>query len=299
MRRLQFLINVIRTTTDNKDTNGILDWEMVEWFNDGIRAIQQTIHEMSFVPDMFIGGPTVYDFTGAESYELPSNIYSTNAIELVEVRFGDAWVNDGYTPVKRISDVERPNFFGYFTRDNRIVFSLAEANIAYQNFRITYFRKLPRFDLRWAQITSVTPGSPNTLNFAPGTVNEQFVNIDDIISIVDANGAVVQSGLQIVSVAGLPNSITFTGATTGIASGQYMVMGADSTTACELPDSVEPYLLDYVRQRVYTRQNYNDSNKQLGLTSETKAAVQSLFARKHKDAPDPPITDVNFLNGMY
>jgi hypothetical protein len=295
MKRLEFLINQVRRSTDNTDRNGVTDAEIIEYFNDGIEAIQAIIHSQNFKPDLFLSRQT-YDFNfSTDSYDLPSDIYSTNAIMMVEVRFGSSDVNEGFRPVKRITDMESVDFFGYYIRDNKIIFALSEQNTikAFDQFRVTYFRQLKRFDKRWAAVTSVTPGTPNTLSLS-GT-DTDLSNIDDIISIVDSNGNVIQSGLQVVSYSGLPASLTFTGATAGIGSGQFVVMGGLSSTHTELPESVKPYLLDYVRQRIYTRQNYGDAGKQITFTQASQQAIVSIFSNKSRDISEPPIIDLDYL----
>jgi hypothetical protein len=295
MRRIEFLINQVRRSTDNTDKNGISDAEIIEFFNDGIAAIQAIIHSQNYTPDMFLAKRT-YDFDfSSPSYTLPEDIYSTNALMNVEVRFGNSNVNEGFRTVKRITDMEQADFFGYYLQDNKIIFALSEQNTikAFDQFRVTYFRQLKRFDKRWATVSSVTPGTPNTLTVTG--VDVDFPNVDDTFTIVDANGVSVQSGLKIVSVGGLPASFTFTGPTAGIAANQFVVMGKHSSTSCELPLSVEPHLLDYVRQRLYTRQNYGDSNKQITFTQATQQAIVSIFSNKGRDISEPPIVDYDYL----
>jgi len=295
MRRLEFLINTVRRSTDNKDTNAVTDAEIIEFFNDGVKAIQALIHRQNYTPDLFLASQEYSFVNGQLSYDLPSDIYSTNAIMLVEVRFGDSNVNQGYRPTKRIADVERPDFFGYFVRDGQIIFSLSESNtsFAFDKFRVTYFRKLKRFDKRWATIQSITSGSPNSVVLT-GTVDSLMPEVDDVISIVNSAGTVIQSNLP-ANFSSLPASLTYVGATAGVAAGQYIVMGASSSTHTELPESIEPYLLDYVRQRLYTRQNYSDADKQMGFTQSTEADIISLFSNKSRDPGDPVITDTDFL----
>jgi len=295
MRRIEFLINQVRKSTDNTDKNGVSDAEIIEFFNDGIDAIQAIIHSSNYTPDMFLAKKTYdFDFSSTE-YELPEDIYSTNALMNVEVRFGNSNVNEGFRTVKRITDMEQADFFGYYLRDNKIIFALSEQNTikAFDQFRITYFRQLKRFDKRWAAIGSVTPGTPNTLNITNADV--EFAEIDDVFSVVDADGVVIQAGLKIVSTAGLPTAITFTGDTTGIAANQYIVMGKLSSTHTELPQSVQPYLLDYVRQRLYTRQNYNDANKQMMFSQASQSAITTIFSNKGRDISEPPIVDYDYL----
>jgi hypothetical protein len=83
--------------------------------------------------------------------------------------------------------------------------------------------------------------------------------------------------------------------TTGILSGQFLVSGSDSQNVSELPDACEIYLLDYVRQRIYTRNNYEDAGKQVYFTNQQKDDIVSLFSKNKKDDDTIPITDIGFL----
>lgn len=289
MRRIEYLINEVRMTTDNEETNSITDGEMVAWFNDSQNDIMSLIFEKNPQSDMF-NEVTVIPFDGNFVYDLPDDIYAENAILLVEVQCGYTDINDGYVPVTRISDNERPTFFGYFTRNGQIVFSVYQPYTTIQNFRLTYFKKLKRFDKRWATVSSVAGQVINVTNS-----DSQMLTIDDKISIVTADGTVVTDALTIVS-SSLPTSLTVSGSLTGVVGGMYIVMTDYSTTVCALPDACEIYLKDYVRQRLYTRQNYGDAGKQSTFTEYQQSRLITIFAHKAKDGSSAPITDIEFLD---
>jgi hypothetical protein len=54
-------------------------------------------------------------------------------------------------------------------------------------------------------------------------------------------------------------------------------------------------LLDYVKQRIYTRNNYDDANKQVFFTEKQEAEIISIFQKNKKDDDTIPVTDVEFL----
>lgn len=62
-----------------------------------------------------------------------------------------------------------------------------------------------------------------------------------------------------------------------------------------MPEECEPYLLDYVKQRIYTRNNYEDAGKQQYFTEQQKEEIVSIFSKNKKDDDTIPITDVGFL----
>ncbi len=289
MRKLKYLITELRNSTDNKDINGVKDAEIVGYFNDAQLAIQEIIFNANPSADLFLATQE-YDFVNQQQeYDLPDDIYADNALCAVEVRFGETNVNEGYVHVDRISIQERPLFFGYYCKNGQICFPYWNPGIEFSKFRVIYFKKLRRFDKSWATVTSVAGQVINLSN-----VDSDMQYIDDVISVVDSSNTQIAEGLT-VSTYTLPTSLTAVGSLTGVAAGQSILMTNFATLECELPDACVTYMLDYCRQRLYVRQNYNDSNKQVMFTSAQQAGLISLFARKNKDGTNPPIFDIGYL----
>jgi hypothetical protein len=287
MRRLEFLINQVRQSTDNKDTNGIPDSEIVGYFNDAQRHITALIFKANPYADLFkvqIELPAV----SSGEYTIPDDCFSTNAISMVEARFADTSNNKGYSRIKPISESEFSYIFGYFTRDNKILISGQNDVAQLQNVRITYFKQLPTLDIRQAKVMSVTSGTSILLSQEPTGL---FL-MDDHCCTVDTQGAQVVSNIYFTNNSG---SILFTADTTGVTNTQYIVAGKNSCNKSLLPDVCESYLLDYVKQRIYTRNNYEDAGKQSYFTEEQKDQIISIFAKNKKDDETIPVTDVEFL----
>lgn len=291
IRRAEYLINDTRLSTDNLDTNKIKDREFLRYYNDGIKMIQLIIFKANPLC-AFFGAESVYNTVSPDTdLDLPEDCYAHNAINTVEARFGVTEINQGYRRLKRVYQETRADFFGYFTRNKKLIVTGYNLNQQIDNLRLTYFKKEPRFDKRWGKISGIVG---NVISLTEATDSDLSL-LDDTISIVDINGAVIQANIKVTTYT-LPTSITTLTALLGsVASGQYIVSGGYSTTLCSLPDEVEPYLQSYVEFSVKNRNNYNDAVRQKAWTDEQKNAIISLFSNNTKELVAPPITDTDFL----
>ena len=93
------------------------------------------------------------------------------------------------------------------------------------------------------------------------------------------------NSVSIVGAIPTPDSIT------NVAIGDYVLNGKDSVNNITLTESVWTYWKDYVRQRIYGRQNYNDAGKQDYFTTAQKNEIIALFANNQKDDLAPPQYD--------
>lgn len=291
MRRLEFLLTSVRRSTDNVQTSAITDAEMVEWFNDGQKLIQNLIFKSNPKADIFKEVET-YDAVASQEYDLPADIYAVNAISMVEVNSGNnIAINGGFWPIDRIDEINRPTIFGYIVRDNKVILTgFLDNNSNVTQVRITYFKALPRVDKRWGTIQTVNSGVSLVLSSG---YDDLASTVDDYVTVVDSLGASVREGIRIS---------TFTAGTwatsdalTSVTAGQFVCMGKRATNVCELPDECEPYLLDYVRKRLYGRNVYSDGDKQELFTSEQKEELIRLFQNNTKEILVPPITDMDFM----
>jgi hypothetical protein len=287
MRRLEYLINQARQSTDNKDTNGIPDSEIVGYFNDAQRHITALIFKNNPYADLFKVQLELPAVSSGE-YTIPDDCFSTNALSMVEARFADTSNNKGYSRIKPISESEFSYIFGYFTRDNKILISGQNDVAQLQNVRITYFKQLPTLDIRQAKVVSVSSGASILLTEEPIGLYQ----MDDHCSTVDSQGNQVVSNIYFTNTSG---NRLYTTNTAGVDNTQYIVAGKNSCNKSQLPDVCESYLIDYVKQRIYTRNNYEDANKQVYFTEEQKAQIISIFAKNKKDDDTIPVTDVEFL----
>ena len=286
MKRLEYLITQVRNSTDNKDVNGIATSEIVGYFNDAQRYITTIIFKNNPYADLFkvqVELPAV----ASGEYILPDDCYSTNALSMVEARFADTSNNKGYSRIKPIMESEFSYIFGYITRDNKVLIS-GQNDVAQLNtVRITYFKQLPTLDIRRGTIGTVIANT----SFAVSGLSTEIFTMDDYFSTVDAQGDQVVKGIYSAST----TSPLATSDTTGIVSGQFLVSGRNACNKSLLPDVCETYLLDYVRQRIYTRNNYEDANKQMYFTELQQNDILSIFSKNKKDDDTITVTDVEFL----
>lgn len=286
MRRLEYLITQVRNSTDNKDVNGISTSEIVGYFNDAQRYITTLIFKNNPYADLFKVQVELPAVSSGE-YTLPDDCYATNALSMVEARFSDTSNNKGYSRIKPISESEFSYIFGYITRDNKVLISGQNDAAQLQNVRITYFKQLPTLDIRRGTIGVVVPNT----SVAVSSLDTEIFSMDDHFSTVDSQGIQIVKDIYSSSTSS-PLAVSNT---TGILTGQFLLSGANACNKSQLPDACETYLLDYVKQRIYTRNNYQDGEKQGSFTAQQQADILSLFSKNKKDDDTIPVTDVEFL----
>lgn len=288
MRRLEYLITSVRRSTDNVQTSAITDAEMIEWFNDGQKLIQNIIFKSNPKADIF-KAEKVYTANASGVYDLPSDIYAGNAVSMVEV--SSSWSSAKYITLDRVDEMNREEIYGYFIRDNQLILTGCQTDYPFSSLRITYFKKLPRFDKRWGKIFALTPGVSITLD--PASFDTLASTVDDKICVVDSTGAVIRQNIGITSFSG--NLWSTTDALTSVATNMFVCMGGYSSNVSGLVDECEPYLLDYVRKRLFGRNVYADGDKQDMFTAEQKDELIRLFQNNTKENLTPPITDFTHL----
>ena len=179
---------------------------------------------------------------------------------------------------------------GWYTRNKKIVFTGTRgANLGY-SARAWYFKRLPRWDKAWATFTSKI-GQAVTIN----VLDSDFSKIDRFITFINPlTNEVRASGLSYVVTA--PGQITVVGDVSSLVAGDLMLMGKISTIDIELPEEVEPYILDYVGKRIYGRNNYReDATQNDYFTADDRDNITSIFADAGKSIVHPPITDTSYL----
>lgn len=288
MRRTEFLLTEIRNSTDNVDTNAIKDAELIAYLNSGQKLIQNMIFAANPKADIF-KEVEVYDANEDGIYALPDDCFGVNAISLVEGRFGMDNVNSGFRPIDRVDKSEASNMFGYYTENRNVILTGLNINLQVVQVRVTYFSALPKMDKRWGKVQTANPGVSLVV-----TNNDTLAStVDDYVTVVDKFGEKVLNNIYIDSFSGATWNTTNTLA--GVNNTQYVCMGKNTVNASKLPDECETYLLDYVRQRIYTRNVYEDASKQVYFTDQQKADIVALFSNNQKDILYPPITDTEFL----
>ena len=281
---MDFLVSQVRNSTDNKDVNGISTAEIVGYFNDAQKYITTLIFKNNPYADLF-KVQVAYAANSTGVYTIPDDCYSTNAVSMVELLTNTlANVNDGYTRIKPIMESEFAYIGGYTIRNNTLCISGTNQFPV----RLTYFKRLPTLDVRQAKVSGVVANTSISMATTP---TDLFI-MDDHCSTVDAQGDQVVANIYFTNTSGSP---LLTANTAGVTTSQYIVAGANATNKSLLPDECESYLLEYVRQKIYTRNNYEDANKQMYFTEQRQAEIISIFSKNKKDDDTIPVTDFGFL----
>lgn len=289
MRELPYLINDVRECTDNTDINGVKDKEIIRYFQDGIRSIQAIVFKNNplcsyFQNPLLCSGPTA-----GQAFDLNSDTYGDNAVSYVEVQSSANSTSDNWAGLERCWQEDQNSFMGWFTRNKTIVFSGFPGTSVGTSARVWYFQRLPRWDKKWATISSVD-GQILTI----AVLDEDMFTVDSYISIYSSAGGLKQAAIPYIKSS--VNTITVTGAIPTITATDIIVMGKNTTLEVNLPEEVETYLVDYVSKRVATRNNYTtDATKIEAFTSEAMGNIISIFADVGQSQLRAPITDTEYL----
>lgn len=285
MREIIYLIDDVRIQTDNRDKNGVKDKEIIRYFQDGVRAIQAVIFKNNPLSAYF-QEPKIYPVTsGSREYTLPSDCFADNAVSMVETQgSGNCW-----SSLDRVWPEDK--FYGWFTRNKKVVLSGDESKAFPNSIRVWYFKRLARFDKAWAKVDSVA-GQVVTLT----EVDTDFGLVDRYCSFVDSDGISKLAGLRISAFD--TTTVTFPAGVdvSSLVAGDQLLMGANTSLLLDLPEEVESYLMDYVAKRVYGRNNYGtDASKIDVFSMEERDNIAAIFGDASQAITRTPITDTSYL----
>jgi hypothetical protein len=297
MKRIEFLVNDVRQSTDNMDTNAVSTQEIITYFNDAQAEIQSTIFQTNPLANIFT--KTIFmDLVGEQgNYDLPSDIYAYNSLKLISRFSGDSAASldlDDYYVMESILPEERRVFPGYWIEDNQLWINPTPTFGQQNALRITYFKRLPLIAQRVGQISSFVSGTSVTL--AVGATDD-LNTLDDYFCIVDKFGEIKAEGLNLNGYNNGSRVISTNSVIPGtITSSDFVVIGKLATTNIQLPDVCEPLLKDYVRSRIHTRNaSSKEIRNQAEFTNEQKASVKAIFADNQKEILRAPVTDSDYL----
>ena len=288
MRELSYLISDVREQTDNEDTNGVSDKEFVRYFNDAVKSVQAIIFKNNPLCSYFQKSTDYVSPIAGYSFDLPSDCFAWNAVTFVEV-LSDASLRDEYSPLRRCWQEDQRSFQGWFTQNKQIVFTgTKDVSLGY-SAKVWYFYRVPRFDKVWATVTNVV-GQVVTLTVA----DTAFSTVDRYITFINPTTRQVRVA-NLPYVVSSPTTITVTGDISTVANGDLMLMG-DARIVLDMPDEVEPYLMDYVAKRIYGRNNYRSDGAKIDyFTDDDKGNIIAIFADAGQSVQPTPITDTSYL----
>ena len=300
MRRIDFLIRQCRRATDNKDINALVDFEIIQYFNDAQRSIQNIIFQANGSADIFSRTKNLTLTANQTTVPLPVDIYAQNSVYDV---FMLASIGGNIIQhIRRVSPKERDTIFGYVLQGKNLLLTTNLNNSATNNLAINYEAKLPIFSPILSTVRSidtlnntVTVGSDLLENYP------EFYLEDEKFSFVDSEGVTKVNRLRLIDYTEGSTTLKFVGDLTGgsdfdgVEVGDVLCLGEDSTTHSQLMDSTETYLLAYVNRMMFGRNSDIDVNIQHGFTEQERVDLAELYADNVKDSLHPPSTDTDYL----
>lgn len=286
MKRLEFLINNVRRTTNNKDDNKVTWYDMVDYFNRAQDKIKSIIFNSNNNNNIFNKVYTTSIVGGQEGYTLPSDIYGVNSISSVFLSTNGT----SYKALDKISPKTENNSFGYYVMDN-VLYLAPIPNESYTNgIRVIYNYVLPSLSVRVATISGydVLTGIISTTGF-----KAEISSISDYICVVDSEGTIVNQGLPIITFNPNSGAITTTAGLT-ITNGNYIVVGEFATTHSRLPAECETLLMNLVERMIFAVDSSSDVSVSTTLTGEELSLVTGLFQENSYDNMTVPITSTDF-----
>lgn len=299
MRKLELLIQEVRDVSDTNDINSVSDFELMRYFNDAQKAIQNVIYQANSSADIFVKEYIKTITSGVQRYDLPVDIYAQNSVVSVNL------LRDGgiLQTLRRVAYREKETAFGYALLGKKFILTSDRSTVASSQVLLTYNYKLPTLSLRVGKISAVDDGA-NTITLDT-EVLDGFQNRYEYVSIVDKKGAmimdtdtdgnIVSKQLYIDSYDESTRTIQTDGNLSNVTTDHYVVMGINATSNCMLPDECEPYLLSHVQRRVMGKISSEDLQTESAFTLEEREDINGLFSDNVKDSLYPVISDTYFL----
>lgn len=301
MRLVDVLISQVRSESDNEDyssTNGISNAEIVRFLNDAQDRLQSLItaeHPMAFVTE-----ETISLVANQEAYSLTGNLYLGSRIHSVEYSHSGQ-VRD-YIPLRQRTIKER--FFGntgrpeYYIRRGSSLLMQPTPESSTGTIRVNYEYKLKTLDFRRAVVSSTT-GTPITaITVTSGDASLANLIKGEYLTVVDEYGAQTATSVP-VGTGSTTSSIAVNSHTLGsgetITANDFILLGDNSTSISELPDTCERYLICYAVWKMLRKDNSSEASSwQSELGAMEEDIVQS-FGEPDMDIQGIPILDESAL----
>ena len=291
MRRLEQLINDVRFQT-NEESNRFKGLRFNKIFNDAQTEIVRIINVRSSENTFFCETYST-DLVAKQSvYDLPNDVYARNAINSV-LRKVTSGVSsyDSYEPLRLVTFKEIGRSSGYIIQDNQIVLSLLPNTNTTDGLVVNYVKRIPTTSIRIGKISSITSG---VIKLSGLATEEDITLYDDYFCNVDKDGVIIDQDMVIDKYS---NGKITTSSTITASVGDYVTLGAHSSSNSLLPIECEKYMTIFAERMVhYINSSRQDMDAASIFTAEEKNAIAELFADVDNDVKYPPIVDSTYLN---
>ena len=289
MRRVEFIINQIRRMANAKDTNRFSQNDIIDYLNAAQTSLQQLALQANMETPPF-ETTVLEDIVGeTELYDMPSDVFADNSITGVSV----SSINDSTSikhPLDKIDPMERRLSYGYFLLGKQIGLSPRPTRNVTDGMRISYVREVKKLGIRSGTIASY---SGTTLTLDAGHESD-IGSFHDYFCIVDSEGVQKSSGLPIIAFNNAAHTITTNSGLT-VSAGDYVCLGKNSTTHCEIMNAAENFLIAFVVRLIDAVNSSDDIMVSGSFTTEEANAILGLFQDNTGDCIQPPISDFTIM----
>ena len=308
MRRVEHLLLQIRRHTENSQegtTDGISDLELIEALNNAQESMTARIH---LTNNKLLADELEYaSVANQEAYDVPFDLFSNSHV--IDFAWSTSSDYADLVPLEKVGFKERIRDTGYpskyILRKNKVLVNRIPQN-AGQLGVMTYNPRLPRLDKRSGQVTVATLNTGartiTTLTLSaiitPTLANAHF-DQTDYLTVVDRDGVIKMKDIPIDSVNTTTGAVAIAsgfvyavGET--IAVGDYVCLGAYSTTHSQLPETCERFLLMFGYKRVFLRDCSNDYIAQDKELQDLMNEIMEVIGMESSDVEYVPLLDTDF-----
>lgn len=316
-RRLEFLVDEIRRSTESVSNKGFSDLEIIYYLNEAQEHLYSEIVKRA--PKLFTEEVMIDIVADQTDYDLPSDCYNGAGIIAVEIKWG---INDNeyvLMPARSIylrrTDWKIDLPYWYDRVNSKIRLSPMPNQDILSGLRVRYQRKLRTLDIRRGVLSNLSKTGSTldtlTIDLTPplgkddGTVQaaRDLLNKADYISIVAKDGTAVLTDIPVDSYDSTTGIITIgtvfdpitktSSAFTTTLTGpdlltHYVVVGFNATTHLELDSACERYLINHAQFKLLSRLGVQ-LEPQFSASSRDKMEEDILKAYEEPDQDIMPI----------
>lgn len=299
MRLVTKLIDQIRRQTENENENAIETAEILQYINDA----QERLHGVILAkhPRTFTAEKEYALVPGQSEYVLPDNAFIGNKVLTVE--YSSTGRTDDYYPLEPITLKERTNYEGYPVNYVRLTGKIILDPIpdGTGKIRVTYVKRIPHLDIRRGLVDIATvDASTNTLtSLVLNTSSGLAIDADafedaEYICVVNRFGDFKMKNIPITGVNTGSGAVAIDPSFTyslgeSIDSGDYIVVGPDTTTHSEFPRNVERYIIAYASWKLLKRDSSADFAEQQTELLGMEQDIVNSYAEVDEDYVKIPV----------
>lgn len=310
-RRVDLLINHIRSITENSTTNSttdITDNEIIEFINEAQHRIQAKI--LAQHPRVFIKETTISSVAEQEEYSLPADVFLGSRVVAVEYT-DDTGSDPTYTKLApgylrdRSSGVS--GFPSIYIRRDKLnsdvgtILLSPKPSTSTGTIRVTYIQAIDELDIRRGVVSAVTDSGTQitalTLDVSGDPpIDSTDLGDNDYICIVSKTGTIKMRNIQFNSINTSTGVVTLTASHTydtgeSITVGDFIVGGKNTTSHSRLPKNLERYLIEFAAWKIFKRDSSVDASEQLQELLAIEQDIIESYSDIQEDLYEIPIIE--------